>query len=151
MTPIKWFAAAAIVCLPGCSTLSLEQVDYGWPVESVLTVSQSNVIEDVRYGLRTGVGAVAQEEFQDSTALRGARLRLLRSTEGYYFLTGPRFKHVYVFAAGPSTLVLNKAIPVADAGLKSPAFNQRPPYVELIDGDTFRRLLSSDDIVEVKK
>ena len=151
MTFAKLVVTAAIVCLPGCSALTLEHVDYGWPVESVVTVSPSNVIEEVRYGLRAGVGAVALQEFQDSTALRGAKLRLLRSAEGYYFLTGPRFRHVYVFSPGPSTLLLNSAIPVTEAGLKSPAFNQRPPYVELIDGDNFRRLLTSDDIVEVKK
>ena len=142
---------AALLSLTGCSALTLEHVDYGWPVESVVTVNPSNVIEEVRYGLRAGVGPLAQEEFQDSTALRGAKLRLLRSTEGYYFLTGARFHHVYVFAAGPSTLVLHGAIQVAEGGLKSPALNQRPPYVELVDGDNFRRLLTSDDIAEVKK
>ena len=91
------------------------------------------------------------EEFQDSTALRGAKLRLLRSNEGYYFLTGPRFKHVYVFAPGAAALSLNKAILVAEGGLKNPALNQRPPYVELLDGEGFRRLLTNDDIAEVKK
>jgi len=141
----------ALLCLSGCSTLTLEQVDYGWPVESVVTVSPSNVIEDVRYAVRAGVGPVASEEFQDSTALKGAKLRLLRSADGYYFLTGARFKHVYVFTPGPATLVLNRAIPVTETGLRSPALNQRPPYVELVDGDNFRRLLTSDDIVEVKK
>ena len=151
MTYSKFFVVAAIVSLPGCSALTLEQVDYGWPVESVVTVSPANSIEEVRYGLRSGVGAVAREEFQDSTALKGTSLRLLRSAEGYYFLTGARFKHVYVFTPGPSTLVLNRAIPVAEGGLKNPALNQRPPYVELVDGESFRRLLTSDDIVEVKK
>lgn len=151
MTYQKFFIAAAIVCLPGCSALTLDQVDYGWPVESVVTVTPANEIEEVRYGLRARVGAVAQEEFQDSTALKGTKLRVLRSVEGYYFLTGARFRHVYVFTPGTSTLVLNKAIPVAEGGLKNPALNQRPPYVELVDGDNFRRLLTSDDIVEVKK
>jgi hypothetical protein len=137
--------------MAGCSTLTLQGVDFGWPVESVLTVSTANTIDDVRYSVQTGVAGVALQEFQDSTALRGAKLRLIRSAEGYYFLTGPRFKHVYVFAPGPSTLVLTSAIPVTDAGLKNPALNQRPPYIELIDGDSFRKMLSSDDIVEVKQ
>ena len=141
----------ALMLLSGCATLTLDRVDFGWPVESVVTVSAAGVIDDVRYSVHTGVAPVAQEEFQDSTALRGTRLRLLRSMEGYYFLTGPGFRHVYVFAPGPSSLVLNKSILVSDTGLKSPALNQRPPYVELLDGDTFRRLLTSDDIVEVKK
>jgi hypothetical protein len=142
---------AALLFIPSCSSLTLEREDFGWPVESVVTVSSSNTIEDVRYSVSARVTGLAQEEFQDSTALHGAKLRLLRSTEGYYFLTGPRFKHVYVFSPGPSTLVLNRAIQVSEAGLRNPALNQRPPYVELLDGDTLRTLLTSDDIVEAKK
>jgi len=137
--------------LASCASLKLERVDFGWPVESVLTVNNANMIEDVRYAVSASVANLAAEEFQDSTALRGARLRLLRSTEGYYFLTGPKFTHVYVFAPGASTLSLNQAITVNENGLKDPAFNQRPPYVELVDGEGFRRLLTNDAIAEVKK
>jgi len=146
-----FFVPAAMIVLSSCSSLRLDRVDFGWPVESVVTVNGANTIEDLRYAVSAGVAPLAQEEFQDSTALRGAKLRLLRSSEGYYFLTGPRFRHVYVFSPGPSSLALNKAILVSEGGLKNPALNQRPPYVELLDGDAFRRLLTSDDIVEVKK
>ena len=144
-------AAACLLGFSSCSTLRLENVDFGWPVESVVTVSSTNAIEDVRYSVSAHVAGLAQEEFQDSTALRGAKLRLLRSSEGYYFLTGPKFKHVYVFSPGASSLTLNKAIPVSETGLRNPALNQRPPYVELLDGDNARTLLTSDDILEVKK
>lgn len=142
---------AALLMISSCSSLRLDRVDFGWPVESVVTVSSTNTIEDLRYAVHAGVGGLAQEEFQDSTALHGAKLRLLRSCEGYYFLTGPKFHHVYVFSPGPSSLILNRAIPVSEAGLRNPALNQRPPYIELLDGDNFRTLLTSDDIVEVKK
>jgi hypothetical protein len=145
------FMLGAAVLFASCSTLQLDRVDHAWPVESVLTVTPTNLVEDVRYGLTAGVSALATEEFQDSTALRGAKLRFLRSAEGYYFVTGPRFKHVYVFAPGASALTLNKAIIVSESGLKNPAFNQRPPYVELMDGDAFHRLLTADAIQEVKK
>jgi hypothetical protein len=144
-------AAGALVVLSSCAGLQLDRVNFAWPVESVVTVSPTNTIEDVRYGVVAGVASLAQEEFQDSTALRGMPLRLLRSSEGYYFVTGPRFKHVYVFAPGAYRLTLNASIAVSESGLRAPALNQRPPYVELLDGDTFRRLLTSDDIVEAKK
>jgi hypothetical protein len=145
------FAPAALLVFSSCSSLKMDYVDFGWPVESVVTVSSVNKIEDLRYSVSAWVAGLAQEEFQDSTALHGAKLRLLRSSEGYYFLTGPRFKHVYVFSPGPSSLVLNKSIPVAEGGLRNPALNQRTPYVEVVDGDNFHVLLTSDDIVEVKK
>jgi hypothetical protein len=137
--------------MSSCSSLKLDSVDFGWPVESVVTVSSANKVDDLRYSVSAWVAGLAQEEFQDSTALRGAKLRLLRSSEGYYFLTGPKFKHVYVFSPGPSSLLLNSAIPVSEGGLRNPALNQRPPYVELLDGDNFHTLLTSDGIVEVKK
>ena len=142
---------AAALLMASCASLTLDRVDFGWPVESVLAVSSSNMIEDVRNGVKAGVGGLALAEFQDSTALRGAKLRLLRSAEGYYFITGPRFKNVYVFSPGASALTIYSAIPVTESGLRDPALNQRPPYVELLDGDSFRRLLTSNDVVEVKK
>jgi hypothetical protein len=141
----------ALIALSGCSSLRLENVDFGWPVENVVTVTDRNTIEEGRYIVSCNVASLAQEEFQDSTALRGQSLRLLRSSEGYYFVTGPKFKNVYVFKSGPRELSLESKIEVSKSGLKSPALNQRPPYVELLDGESFRRLLTSDDIVEGKK
>lgn len=141
----------AMLVMASCASLTLDRVDFGWPVESVLAVNSSNTVDDVRYGVKAGVAGLALAEFQDSTALRGVKLRLLRSTEGFYFITGPRFKNVYVFSPGAASLTLNSAIPVSEGGLKDPALNQRPPYIELLDGDSFRRLLTSNDVVEVKK
>jgi len=143
--------AGVILFLPSCASLTLEQVDFGWPVEGVLVVNNANYIEEGRYALAFNVAQLALEEFQDSTALRGATLRVLRNTEGYYFITGPKFKNAYVFSPGPHELSLKSKIEVTKYVLRNPAFNQRPPYVELIDGDNYRVLLTSDETVEGKK
>ena len=143
--------AAISTCIGGCASLTLEHVDYAWPVESVVTVSSTSTIDEGRYALSCSVAKLAAEEFQDSTALRGATIRILRSSEGYYFLTGPRFKHVYVFETGRDELSLKSSIEVSKTGLRDPALNQRPPFVELVDGDRFERMLTSSDIVEGKK
>jgi hypothetical protein len=146
------FALTAVaLVLPACSSLTLEHVNYSWPVESPLTVTSSNTVDDVRYGLAFPIGGVAAAEFGDSTALRGTVIRVIRNAEGYYFLTGPRFKHVYVFAPGGGTLVQHAALEVSTTGLTSPALNQRPPYIELLDGDRTSRRLTSSEIVEEKK
>ena len=43
------------------------------------------------------------------------------------------FKNVYVFNAKDGTLQLNNKIEISDStGIKEPAFNQRPPYIQLI-------------------
>jgi hypothetical protein len=136
--------------ISSCASLLIEHVNFGWPVESVLTVTTTNTIEDVRYAVSFSVAGIASEEFEDSTALKGTELRLLRNTEGFYFITGPQFKHVYVMKPGPSELVMKSKIAVGSKKLVKPALNQRPPHVELID-DSLRLLLTSDDIAEGKQ
>jgi hypothetical protein len=149
-------AACRIVIL-GCSLfalascgLTIENVRYGWPVESVLPVGDDNMIQDERYGIRFMVTAIAQEEFESPGALRGKEIRLIQSAEGLYFITAKRFKHVYVLRPGESELKLENSILVAEHGLQDPAFNQRPPFVELLDGGKVIRL-TADGIAEEAK
>jgi hypothetical protein len=140
-----------VTLLASCSSLTIENVQYDWPVESVLTVTGDNMVADGHHALTFSAAGIASEEFQDSTALRGKQIRLLRSFEGFYFLTGPQFKNVYVFTAKPGKLTLKSKIEVAPNGLNNPAMNQRPPYVELLDGTTFTRKLTSDEVVKEER
>lgn len=133
--------------LSACASLKLENADFGWPVESVIAIGKDNILEDSRYSIRCPVSQLALEEFQDSTALQGTKLRVLRNAEGYYFITGPKFKHVYVFEADAGSLSQTSRIEVSETGLKDPALNQRAPHVELVD-DGVRTRLSSDSIVK---
>lgn len=149
---LQYLGTAVLVALiSSCASLTLPEVDFAWPVESVLKVDQKNIIEENRYAISFRVANLALEEFGDSTALKGASVRMLRSVEGFYFLTGAKFKSVYVFTPGPSELVLKSKIEITQAGLKSPALNQRAPYVELIDGKAMKVLLKNDSIEEEKK
>jgi len=141
-------SVAAAVFLPSCSTLTLEQVNFGWPVESIVTVNSMNRAEEGRYALSFPVGPLAFTEFKDSTTLVGASLRVIRNTEGLYFVTGPRFKNVYVFSPDAGVLKLSQAIEVSQTGLKAPALNQRPPYIELIDGEDPARYLTGAALLE---
>jgi len=143
--------AVIALTLPSCSSLTLEKADFGWPVESPLKVSATNTVEDVRYAVAFPVAPLAMAEFADSSALLGSTLRVIRNHEGFYFVTGPRFKHVYIFAPRAGALVQSAALEVSTTGLASPAFNLRPPYIELVDAGSNPRLLTSSDIVEGKK
>jgi len=150
--PLEFFlVVSALAGISSCASLTLEQVDFAWPVESVLVVSNTNAIEEGRYAVAFNVSKLAMEEFQDSTALRGATLRMLRNSEGFYFVTGAKFRHAYVFAPGPHELSMKSKIEVTKYVLRNPALNQRTPYVELVDGDAYKVLLTSDDMVEGKK
>ena len=138
------------VMLPACSSLSLQQVDYGWPVESVLTVSEANTVTEGRHAISFNVAPLAEAEFENANALRGKEIRLLRSTDGMYYVTGSQFKHVYVMAPEAGELSLHRKYEVSEKGLTKPALNQREPYVELIDGSSVRLLMTRDDIIEEK-
>ena len=144
------FAVALLLLLPACSTLTLEHTNFAWPVETVLTVNSMNVIEEGRYAFSVNVAPLAQEEFQDSTALRGKTVRVIRNWLGYYFVTGPHFKNVYVFRSGEGSLEGVNAIPVSESGLNQPALNQRHPYIELVDGTAPPRYLTHSELVQEK-
>lgn len=135
-----------VFLLPACSSLSLEQVDYGWPVESVLTVSENNTVSEGRYVISFNVAALAEKEFENPNALRGKEIRLLRSGEGMYYITGANFKNVYVMKPLASELQLVQTFEVSQTGLKQPALNKREPYVELLDGSNLRVLMTSDEL-----
>jgi hypothetical protein len=141
-------SVAAIVTLASCASLKIENVDFGWPVESVISVGDDNVAQDKRYSIAFPTAALALEEFQNADGLKGARLRVLRNTEGYYFVTGPKFKNVYVFAPGEGMLCQEEKIPVSETGLVDPALNNRPPHVELVDGESLKKLLTSGGVAE---
>jgi hypothetical protein len=144
---------AGVLCafLSSCTSLSIKNVSYEWPVESVLTVDESNMVVERQRPISFSVAPLAQEEFEDSTALRGKTIRLIRNVEGYYFLTAARFKHVYVMKSSERELQLHSRIAISETGLKDPALNRRAPYVEIVDGPAFTRLLTSQNVMEESK
>lgn len=143
-------AFVLILLLPACSTVTLEDANFAWPVEAVLTVNSMNMVEEGRYAFTVNVAPLAQAEFQDSAALRGKPVRVIRNSLGYYFVTGPRFKKVYVFRAGEGSFEGVTSIMVSETGLQQPALNQRPPFIELIDGTAPPRYLTHTDFVQEK-
>jgi hypothetical protein len=140
--------------LSSCASVRLEPADFGWPVESALTVTTANTVEEARYCVTFNVAALAAEEFKDTSALKGGTVRVLRSADGFYFVTGNGFEHVYVFTADGPALSLKEKIRVVPEqengrkGLRNPALNQRTPYVEMLDENGVRVLLTSGGIAE---
>lgn len=144
---VKFIMISVALLLLGtaCSMLTLQPADFSWPVESLLKVDdQGNVAED-RYSTSFNTIGLFYEEFQDSLAYRGKSIHLIRNNWGDYFITGDEFKNVYVFKAHEGTLELEKKIFISEFGLKTPALNQRTPYIELLDGDN-KIYLTSDGI-----
>ncbi|MBK8946729.1 MAG: hypothetical protein IPM32_15855 [Ignavibacteriae bacterium] len=132
------------VFLFGCSQIVLEPVDFSWPIESVLDVSDDGIVNEARFSFSANVKALFFEEFNDSTSYKKESVRIIRDSKGYYFMIGSGFKNVYVFNANNGTFSLENKIEVAEFGLDLPAFNQRVPYVELLEGEKHVAYLTSE-------
>lgn len=145
MKRIAVLSIMLIVLFTACTMLTLQPADFSWPVESALKVDDQGNVTEERYSTGFNTISLFYEEFLDSMAYKGKEIRLIRNNSGSYFITGKEFKNVYVFKANEGTLVLEKKILISEFGLKSPAFNQRSPYIELVDGD-YKINLTNDGI-----
>ena len=123
-----------------CSVLTLTPANFAWPIESVLKVNDEGEVSEERYSFSFDAKGIYYEEFQDSLAYLDRELRIIRDVQGYYFITGARFKNVYVFRADDGAMVLNNKIIISESGVQNPAFNQRSPHIELIDGEKTLKL-----------
>ena len=125
---------ALFIIVTACSTLTLQQGDFAWPVESVISVDEDGRVSDDRYSISFDTKSLFLEETKDSSAYEGKQIRMLRDINGYYFITAEKFKNVYVFQMDNGSMVLNSKIFISENGIEAPALNQRAPFIELIDG-----------------
>lgn len=133
-------AAMLLVFVVACGpSLTLTDVDYAQPMESVASPDQNGNVQDIRLGISFNVMALNDKERGEGSALP-VEVRFIRSSDGYYFVTAPGYRNVYVFEVDERALDLKEVIRVSGAGLASPAFNQRSPYIQLVDGDVVYRL-----------
>lgn len=128
-----------------CSSLKLAPADFAWPIESVLKVDNDGFAKDERYSFSFNTKAMFNEEFEDSLAFVGKEVRVIRNSDGYYFITSKGFKNVYIFSSAEASLELKEKIFINETGLNNPYLNQRIPYIELVDGN-YRAYLTSDGI-----
>jgi hypothetical protein len=134
--------------LSGCSSLVLKPGDFAWPIESVSKVDNKGMIEDKQYYFSLAVKELLYAETQDSVNISDVTLRIIRDMKGYYFITASKFKNVYVFEQTEGGLKLASKIPISQDGLKDPAFNQRPPNIQLLNGQNPSILLTKDGILK---
>ena len=130
-----------------CSVLTLQPANFSWPLESVLPVDDNGKVTEDRYSLEVNTVGLFFEEFQDSLAYKGKEVRMIRDNQGFYFITASKFKNVYVFKVDEGKMVLSNKIFISEFSLQAPAFNQRDPYIELIDG-TNKMNLTYKGVVE---
>ncbi len=148
-----WLIAVPLmVVLAGCGGLALRPAEFAWPFESVFKVDAKGVAaeeeEPGRYFIKFNAKPLLFEETGDSVHVADRTFRVIRDGEGYYFITGKNFKNVYVFGTAEGALTLHSKIVVSEKGLESPAFNLRPPYVQLLNGKEKAKMLTKDGVQE---
>lgn len=120
---------AFALILTGCgSSLVIQNVDYSQPLESVLSPDSDGMVNDQRYAIKFNVTPLLEYEGIDSVD----QIRLIRNTEGFYFVTANGFGNVYIFTPEEGELVLHEEIELPDGPISEPAFNQRNTHIELI-------------------
>jgi hypothetical protein len=119
----------------GCAAISIEPVDYSWGIESVLTVAADGTVEAPPRTPRFNAAPLFVSELGQVPPGGKALLRVIRNRPGFYFVTAPAFKHVYIFRPAAARLKLVRKILVNPDGMKKPAFNQRDPHIQLVDGE----------------
>ncbi len=146
MKIIKYFMLLLFLALTACSPLALKPADFSWPVESVLEVNKDGFVKEDRHALFFNTQNMFLAETEDSSAYLNKEVRIIRDAKGYYYITSDNFKNVYVFNVNDGELRLDNKIQISDTtGISKPAFNQRPPYVELVEGGN-QHLLTNDGI-----
>ena len=121
----------------GCSqALTISDVDYAQPIETVLQPSEEGVISDVQHGLSFNILPIQYAETGDTTSVTTEEVRMIRGREGFYYITASGYQHVYVMEPEERSLKLKKKIMIREEGISQPAFNQRNPYVQLLNRET---------------
>ena len=138
----------SFLVLSGCSPLTLKPGDFAWPIESVSKVDEKGMIEDKQYYFSLNVKELLYDETQDSVNISNVTLRIIRDMKGYFYMTASKFKNVYVFEQIEGGLKLTDKIRISQDGLENPAFNQRPPYIQLLNGRDPPMTLMNDGILE---
>ena len=139
----------ASLALPGCVTL--KPVDFSWSYESVLTAGPDGVVRGEPKTIAFNAQPLFQEETGQPGSVEGKTVRIIRNDVGYYFITSPGFKHVYILRGGESKLTVWSRVLIDEKGMEKPFFNRRERGIELVaNGKTY--LLDKDGILpEVKK
>lgn len=136
-----------LIFISGCAAVILKPADFSWPIENAIKVDEKGFIKEDRYTFSVNVKPIYYEEFKDSNLALGKEIRIIRNQAGYYFITASKFKNVYVLIPVEGGMKLVNKIKISESEeLIQPAFNQKAPNIELIDGSK-KYLLNQKGIV----
>ncbi len=134
---ITVISVVAAVLLTGCKqSMVISKVDYSQSIESVLQPDDDGTVTDPQHGITFNIKPIQYAETQDTSSVTTNQVRYIRGQEGYYYITAPDYKNVYVMAPEKGKLVLKETLKVTDNGITKPAFNQRMTHIQLLNRST---------------
>lgn len=117
------------------SKMVIQNVDFAHPLEIVMEADAQANVSDIRSGLTFNLGAILERENISRADFAGSAVRMIRNRDGLYFLTAPGFHHVFILESGVRELKEVEIVRIPGERLQNPAFNQRSPLIQLVDGD----------------
>jgi len=121
----------------GCSSLQLQPADFSWQADEILEINSKGMVFAKQYGVAFTVTALLAKEFAaDTMAVKNTNeVRLIRDKAGFYYLTGKKFKNVYVLAQSDGALAVSNTIVISsEKAMDEPKFDQKDSYIELWNG-----------------
>ncbi len=131
---ISMFTSLAMI---GCSSLQLQPADFAWQADEILEINSKGMVTAKQYSVAFTVTPLLAKEFAaDSMAAKNTNeVRLIRDKAGFYYLTGKKFKNVYVLAQSDGALAVSNTIVIsAEKAMDDPKFDQKESYIELWNG-----------------
>jgi hypothetical protein len=123
--------------LTGCKqSMVISKVDYSQSIESVLTPDEDGTVQDMQHGLSFNIKPLQYAETQDTSSVTTEQVRYIRGKEGFYYITAPNYKNVYVMAPEKNKLKLREKLTVSESGISMPALNQREEYIQLVNRES---------------
>ncbi|MCK9408588.1 MAG: hypothetical protein WCX28_08075 [Bacteriovoracaceae bacterium] len=134
---LVFIVIAASLAIVGCSSLQLQPADFSWAAEEIVDIGAKGMVDAKRYSVAFNVTALLTKEFAaDSMAAKNTQeVRLIRDKAGFYYLTGKKFKNVYVLAQSDGALAVSNTLAIsAEKAMDDPKFDQKDTYIELWNG-----------------
>lgn len=129
--------STVVLLFAGCKqAMVISDVDYAQPIETVLIPNEEGTVQDIQHGLTFNILPLQYEETQDSSSVTTEEIRIIRGSEGFYYITAPGYSHVYVMSPEENSLKMEHKIKINEEGISQPAFNQRDPYIQLLNRET---------------
>ncbi|WP_114984115.1 hypothetical protein [Cyclonatronum proteinivorum] len=113
----------------------IQNVNFAHPFEMVMEADAEANVSDTRSGLTFSMDKILEKENISRADFAGTSVHMIRNQDGLYFLTAPGFRHVFILESGEGELKEAETVRIPGERLQNPAFNQRAPFIQLVDGD----------------